>query len=500
VLIMAAEDYKGTSSVPGNPPTPYAGPKYLSAYEQALQAAGIKYDVFDTDVSRIAPSPIGVLSHYKAVIWYTGDDAYTRAPGQPPATGVAKLLDDEVLATRDYMNDGGKLLVSGQLALQGAWDQFLFNPLAPTPPNPYCKTSTTTGNDDADDPPGQEENCIAVSDDFIQYWLGAFLNIPIDPATGLQEVEPYGTTSFALDPAGNQKNLYSFLTTSSLLPDYPAFNDAEFGGKRALTTANGPAFDPPEGQWYMHSADASGGYQRLTHTFDLTGLTAGQAADLQFKLSNDTEEDYDFVFVEAHTVGQDDYRTLPDANGNTSDDPANLVGCADPESTYWLDTHPFLRRYITRSGTGTATRCDPASPGIWNAATGNSGGFNDWRVDLSAYAGKQVEVSIVYQTDPATLGIGVFLDDVRVTANGTVISQTGFEDESLGGWTLGGAPADSPGNTGDWSRSQALGLVDGPGIATGHSLLWGFGLEGVQGAEARSTILRDALAQWGVTS
>ena len=48
--------------------------------------------------------------------------------------------------------------------------------------------------------------------------------------------------------------------------------------------------------------------------------------------------------------------------------------------------------------------CNPASPGIWNAATGNSGGFNDWRIDLSAYAGQQVEVSIVYQTDPATLG------------------------------------------------------------------------------------------------
>jgi hypothetical protein len=501
VLIMAAEDYKGTNSVPGNPPTPYAGPKYLRAYEEALQAAGVSYNVYDTDAGRTAPSPIGVLSHYKAVIWYTGDDVYTRAPGQPPGTGVAKLLDDEMLATRDYMNDGGKLLVTGQFAMQGIWDQFLFNPLAPTPPNPYCKTSTTTGQNDADDPPGQEENCIAIADDFIQYWLGAFLNIPLNPATGLQEVEPYGTSSFALDPAGNQKNLYSFLTTSSLLPDYPAFNDAEFGGKRALTTANGPAFDPPEGQWYMKSADVNYSYQRLTHTFDLTGLTAGQAADLQFKLSSDTEEGYDFVFVEAHTVGQDDYRTLPDANGNTSDDPANLVGCAE-DSTYWLDTHPFLRRYITRTGTPATedVACNPSSPGIWNAATGNSGGFNDWNIDLSAYAGKQVEVSIVYQTDPGTSGIGVFLDDVRATANGTVITQTGFEDDTLGGWAVTGAPAGSPGNTGDWERSQTLGLVDGPGIATNHSLLWGFGLEGVQGAEARSTILRDALAQWGITS
>jgi hypothetical protein len=110
-------------------------------------------------------------------------------------------------------------------------------------------------------------------------------------------------------------------------------------------------------------------------------------------------------------------------------------------------------------------------------------------------------VSIVYQTDPGTSGIGVFLDDVRATANGTVINQDRvFEDDTLGGWAVTGAPAGSPGNTGDWERSQSLGLVDGPGIATNHSLLWGFGLEGVQGAEARSTILRDALAQWGITS
>ena len=193
VLIMAAEDYKGPSSVAGNPPTPYAGPKYLGSYEAALDAAGIGYEVYDTDVTRTAPHPLGVLSHYKAVIWYTGDDLYTRAPGQPGATGVAKLLDDEVLATRDYMNDGGNVLVTGQNALQGAWDQFLFNPLAPTPPNPYCKSNQTTGQNDADDPPGQEENCIAVSNDFLQYWLGSYLPIALDPRPACRRSSRSGT-------------------------------------------------------------------------------------------------------------------------------------------------------------------------------------------------------------------------------------------------------------------------------------------------------------------
>ena len=141
--------------------------------------------------------------------------------------------------------------------------------------------------------------------------------------------------------------------------------------------------------------------------------------------------------------------------------------------------------------------CTPTQPGIWNAATGNSGGFQDWRIDLSAYAGQQVEVSIVYVTDPATQGLGVFLDQVRATANGAEIHATGFEDETLGGWAVTPAPEGSGANTGDWERSQSLGLVDGPGVRTGHSILWGFGLEGVQGAETRATLLRNALDYFG---
>ena len=72
-----------------------------------------------TRASRTAPSPIGVLSHYKAVIWYTGDDLYVREPTQPGGTGNSKLMDDEVIAIRDYINDHGSVLVTGQQALRG---------------------------------------------------------------------------------------------------------------------------------------------------------------------------------------------------------------------------------------------------------------------------------------------------------------------------------------------------------------------------------------------
>jgi hypothetical protein len=51
------------------------------------------------------------------------------------------------------------------------------------------------------------------------------------------------------------------------------------------------------------------------------------------------------------------------------------------------------------------------STGRWNSFTGNSGGWDQVAFDLSAYAGKQVEVSITYVSDPGTGGNGLFIDD-----------------------------------------------------------------------------------------
>jgi hypothetical protein len=54
----------------------------------------------------------------------------------------------------------------------------------------------------------------------------------------------------------------------------------------------------------------------------------------------------------------------------------------------------LLRHYIARNAT-TPVTCDPhGTSGVWNASTGNSAGYQDWKVDLSAYTGKQVELSI----------------------------------------------------------------------------------------------------------
>jgi hypothetical protein len=440
------------------------------------------------------------------VVWETGDDVIVRGPDQhlpdgPESgggTGQELLFDQEVRNARDFMNEGGKLLVTGQFALEGAWEQQTFNPLGPTPPNPFCPSSTSLGNGFENSPEGQPTPCQFVADDFQQYWLGAFTTLDGgDPALAeLQELPPLGSSTFGLngsDSAGNQANLYRFLTTSDVLPpaEYP-----QFTSNVAMKVQGPPAYDPPTGSYYAYSQTGNSGYRRMLTTVDLTGKSDGS---LKFKLSNSTEPGYDFAFVEAHTVGAEDWTTLPDQNGNTSNDTG--PGCNDTDP-FWLNENPFLRHYITRTedpSSDTGFTCTPTgSSGAWNAATGNSNGFQDWNVDLAPFAGKKVELSITYASDPGVQLLGVFVDDVSVTSGGATLLSTSFEDGTLAPFTVGPPPEGSKHIFKNWIASKSLGFEDGPGVRTSRSLLLGFGVEGVNGAPNRSKLLKDGLRMLGV--
>ena len=133
VLIVAHEDRTGASPVPTRTST---GPNYLAYYTDALDASGVSYDVFDVDaMGRQAPDHLGVLGHYDAVIWYTGNDFVTRQAGRGPGN-IDRLANDLILEARAYLNEGGKLLYTGQWA--GA---------SPRTASPGA--STTTRNDEA---------------------------------------------------------------------------------------------------------------------------------------------------------------------------------------------------------------------------------------------------------------------------------------------------------------------------------------------------------------
>jgi hypothetical protein len=202
---------------------------------------------------------------------------------------------------------------------------------------------------------------------------------------------------------------------------------------------------PRTGDQFALSQAADLTYKRLAHV--ITVPAAG--AQLSFWINRDTEPEWDFAFVEVHTVGQDDWTTLPDLNGHTSQD----TGFSCP---FWLTLHPFLGHYQTDNADGT---CSPVgASGSWWAATGKGSGYEQWSVDLSAYAGTDVEVSISYASDDVVQRNGLFVDDVVVsTGPGT----TSFENDgdTLDGWTTPGAPTDSAPNSNDWIVGTA---ADGP--------------------------------------
>jgi bacillopeptidase F (M6 metalloprotease family) len=134
--------------------------------------------------------------------------------------------------------------------------------------------------------------------------------------------------------------------------------------------------------------------------------------------------------------------------------------------------------------------CEPhGTSGDWWGISGNSGDWQQWHVDLSAFAGNEIEVSITYVSDWATQGLGVFVDDIVVsTGEGTTSFETGND-----GWTMPDAPVGSAPNFNTWEITSAGGFPEGAVIATPSSLLWGFGLEGVTDESVRDELMGRAI-------
>ena len=81
-----------------------------------------------------------------------------------------------------------------------------------------------------------------------------------------------------------------------------------------LLTDIAPAVAPVAGSQFLYSQIGEPAYKRLTQTIAVP--TGG--ATMSFQINRDTETDWDFIFVEARTAGGEDWTTLPDANGHTS--------------------------------------------------------------------------------------------------------------------------------------------------------------------------------------
>ncbi|SDJ33612.1 Immune inhibitor A peptidase M6 [Actinokineospora alba] len=495
VLIVAAEDYTGAS-----PPKPgVTAPQYLSYYADALTANGVAFDVYDVDArGRTAPDNLGVLSHYDAVVWYTGDDVVTRELGWGPGN-ASRLAMQELLEVRDFLNEGGRVLYTGQRAGQqyttGLGTQ-LYDPFE----NRQCRAD-----------PVVEARCLALSGsgnsqgDPIEYFFGAAITSPdggSDPNTG----EPFpingiddplaglAMTINGADSAQNQASNSSFITTGDFLkvtdpegsfPQFESWPAAEY-----LSGLAGP-FDPHTGTQFMWSDRADEAYKRLSRTIT---VPAG-GATLSFWTSYNLELSFDYLIVEAHTVGQDNWTTLPDLNGHTSSDLSSDESCpggwSNPADAANV-LHPFLTHYQTFDP-ATGTCSNTGTTGSWNAANGASSGWQQWTIDLGAYANQQVELSITALSDWGVQQFpGVFIDDIEVS---TGEGSTSFEDDGdvMDGWTVPGAPQDEAGiegpNFNDWVRRGGLGIKEGAAVGTPDTVYLGFGFEGVSDAATRNTVM-----------
>jgi hypothetical protein len=209
--------------------------------------------------------------------------------------------------------------------------------------------------------------------------------------------------------------------------------------------------EPPSGERFLISQQGDATYKRLTRVISVPAA----GAELSFTVARDTEPAWDFFFVEAHTVGEDDWVTLPDQGGVTSSDPG--FACFGVVSLF-----PFLERYHgapSEMEEGCVATGDTAA---WWAASGASAGNERWTIDLSPFAGRDVEVSLSYASDSVVQARGVFVDDIAVS---TGAGSTSFEGDGdvLDGWAIAGPPAGSPENTNDWRVGTAADAPTPPG-------------------------------------
>ncbi|BBC37410.1 Zinc carboxypeptidase [Streptomyces graminofaciens] len=402
-------------------------------YVDALKANGKKALVWDV-ATQGAPDALGVLKHFKTVVHYTG----------AVRPGVATQLE-----LRAYLNEGGKLVESGESA----------------------GGSVDLGGG-------------TLSNDFSQYYLGAYSRTNLPNATAFQGLGGLAGYTGALGgaPGNPLDSAGSFTVTSDTLPanTFPQFRSA--GAGQYPGTVN--PYGPYEGASMAAVTHSDYAWNRLTRTIDLTSVSAADAPTLRTRLLWDTEEGYDHALLEAHTAGADDWTTLPEKGGATS-----TTVPAECEAGYFIQGHPALKRYLTLADGGCKAT---GTSGSWNSFTGASAGWQQVEFDLSAYAGKKVEVSLSYITDPGSGGRGVLADNATVVIGGTAGATEGFET-SLGAWSTPGPPAGSPAVIKDWGLSGELFKTYGA-VTTRDTVLLGFGLEQVTAAADRTALIGKALA------
>ncbi len=195
------------------------------------------------------------------------------------------------------------------------------------------------------------------------------------PLEETRSVEQYGVDGISLRCPGDWRVHFDGSTLAQVVPAHPHSGDFAF---------------------WTNRGDESD--MRLTRTFDLKDVSGEVTAE--YWLWHDLELDYDYVYVEASADGGETWTILTTPSGTAENPTGNSYGWG----------------YTGFSG-GT-------DGGEWIRET----------VDLTPYAGEQVELRFEYITDAAVNGDGLLLDDFSIPALGYA---TDFEADD-GGWIAEG--------------------------------------------------------------
>ncbi|NPA92232.1 MAG: hypothetical protein GXO56_00955 [Chloroflexi bacterium] len=188
--------------------------------------------------------------------------------------------------------------------------------------------------------------------------------------------------------------------------------------------------DPHSGKWTFWTGYGDESDMTLTRVFDLRDV---QTATLLYWTWYDIEKDYDFVYVEASTDGQN-WQILKTPSGSDQDPTGNSYGWG----------------YTGISGNGETPQ--------WIQET----------VDLTPFAGQRVWIRFEYVTDAAVNHTGFLLDDIRIPE----IGYTADLEDGLDGWDAQGFV-----RVGRW-LPQMFRLTMISYDRQGHPLVQSFALDG----------------------
>ena len=187
-------------------------------------------------------------------------------------------------------------------------------------------------------------------------------------------VGQYGADYFEITCAGDYKLTFTGSTVTTILPA-----DAHSGKQ----------------MFWSNAGDQSD--TTLTREFDFSGVSG--PLDFSYWTWYDLEKGFDYLYLEASTDGQH-WDIIKTPSCTEKDESGNSYGCG------------------------------------YNGLSGGGGGavWINEHADLSAYAGKKIQLRFEYVTDAAVLGEGLLLDDLSIPA----ANYTADLETDDGGWTANG--------------------------------------------------------------